>query len=269
MNKLKLLEMLKQLIALKKQEILTAESYQDVEKNAALISLNCDLVSYKETELICYLFKEIPYYHILIFLTNLCNDLATISSQNPKSKASISLLNAYLSDLLKNISARIETEVNVHITWLIQNYYQNDSLNPEKTIHALTRNSVNPTILAGMFVADGIHYEQELIPGFQLKKEELREKISKANYRRRSSIENTTQKLINKFFNEMSFENFLVALRKCLDYYREQNASDCDILEDEIMMQLKIFYHKAKKNWQEQSEKIEEGYQFKLEYFTI
>ncbi len=268
MNKIKLLEMLKQLIALQKQEKLTLESFQEVEKNTELTSPSNDLVSYKEAELICFLFQEMPYYHILNLLNKLCMNLAIIATNDTKAKTTISLINAYLSDLLKNITARVETEVNIHIAWLIQNYYQNDSLDPNRTIQALTKNSVNPKNLAGMFVADSIHYEQAFIPGFESQKEELREKISKVNYRKRSSIENTVQKLVNKFFNESSFEQFLVALRNCLAYYKKENVNDCEILEDEIMIQLKNFYQKAKKSWQEQSQPKEEGYQFKLEYFT-
>ncbi len=255
MNKLKLIEMIKQLIKLQKEGNLTAKNYQTVEENTSSPSLNNDLVSYKETELICFLFKEIPYYQILPFLNDVCMKLSIIKKENKKLERTIILIEAYFSDLLKNITARIETEVTVHIYWIIQSYYQNNFLNPEKIISMLKRNSCNPESLTGMFTAENIHYEQVLITGFVAEKEELRETISRTNYKRRSSVENKVQKTITKFFENKSFDNLLIELRKCFDYYRQQNERDCEILEEEIMIRLKEFYQKAQRSWKENKTK--------------
>lgn len=267
MNKLKLLEIMKQLILLYKQGLLTDQNYQMVVNSIPTPNLTEDLISYKETELICFIFKEIPYYQILLFLNNLCEELRKIEKENPKmdTRNTISLITAYLSDLFGNIYGRITTEVNVHIYRLLLNYYQKGTLNPKREIDSLRQNCCNPEALTGLFVAGNLDFEQITLLGFEEEKGILREKISRSNYNKRSSIENAIQKTITKFFDEDSFERFLLSLKNCFNLYHEENPEDCDVLKDEILMHLTVFFKKSQKAWKTKKKaKNEDAYQYKL-----
>lgn len=266
MNKIKLIEMMKQLILLQKKGLLTKEGYEKIEKNTLTLPINDDLLSYKETSLICFLFQEIPYYQILRFISELCMNLAEIEQEIGKNYTAISLILAYFSDLSQNINARVETEITVHIALLLQKFYQNNSLETESTIHILTNNCCNPESLTGMPIAQNGTYEQETLSGFIDKKEALRETISRSNYNRRYSIDNSTQKLIVKFFDEKTFEEFLKALNKCFNEFARVNPIDCEILKSDILLKEKELYQKAQKTWQKNSEKKKEenSYQYSL-----
>lgn len=267
MNKLKLLEIMRQLILLYKQGLLTSQSYQEVVNSIPTPTLTEDLISYKETELICFLFKEIPYYQILTFLNSLCIELNRIRKEEPQidTKNTLPLIVAYFSDLFNNINGRVSTEVNVHIYRLLLNYYQKGTLNPKREIASLKQNCCNPEALTGLFIAGNLDFEQITLLGFEEEKGILREKISRSNYNKRSSVENAVQKIIIKFFDEESFEKFLQDLQNCFNSYHEENPKDCDVLRDEILMQLTVFFQKSQKAWNTQKKTKEEpGYQYKL-----
>lgn len=270
MNKLKLIEMIKQLIQLYKQGLLTASSFQKVEEDILTPSLNEDFLSYKETEFICFIFREFPYYQVLPKISDICTQLNTIAHENPKTNknATISLIVAYFSELFINISARVNTEINVHIFELIHYFYHHRILDCKKTITSLKRNSCSPESLTGLLVANQIQFEQITILGFENPKGELREKISRSNYKKRSSIENNVQKNITKFYDEDSFEKFLISLNTCFDTYHQEQPKDCELLKDEILMQLNKFYQQAKKSWNGKKDSKEDNYQYKLEFFN-
>lgn len=272
MNKLKLLEIMKQLILLKKQGILTGQTYQDAVNNVSDSTLSEDLLACKETEFICFIFRELPYYQILTFINDLCVKLNEIEKEKTPidKKCLISLIVSYFSDLFFNINSRVNTEINVHIYKLLLQYYQNGTLNPEKTIANLKNNNCSPEVLTGLFIANDVLYEQTTLVGFERGQGELRDKISKSNYKRKSSIETSVQRNIVNFFDEDSFEKFLVALNNCFNAYYEKNPDDCNMLKDELMLSIRNFYHTAKKAWEKkQKVKEEESYQYQLNLFNI
>lgn len=271
MNKLKLLEIIKQLILLQKQGHFTALDYQKVAESVETPDLSEDLLSYKEIELICFIFEQIPYYQILTFVNVLCATLNSIQHSNPEvdKKNTIPLIIAYCSDLFHIINGRVNTEINVHIYKLLLSYYQNGTLEPTRTLTVLRMNSCLPKALTGFSVASNVQFEQVSIMGFERKSGELREKISRTNYKSKSSVEYSVQKIITKYFDEESFEKFLVSLRACFDVYRKEMPNDCDVLKDEIMLQIQTFYHNSKKIWEKQAkEQVESEYQYQFSLFT-
>lgn len=271
MNKLTFLEIMKQLIILYKQNQLTAATYQKVVENTSTHSISNDFISYKETEFICFIFKELPYYHILILVTNLCAELKKIANENPEvdKKFIIPLIIAYFSDLFLNINGRVSTEINVHIYKLLLQYYQNGTLNPERVIANLKENCCNPNTLTGFSIASGIEFEQTTLLGFEKKTGELRESIDRNNYNKRTSVEYSVKKIITRYFDENSFEQFLLSLHDCFKIYREENPADCDLLKDELLMHLTSLYKDAQKSWEKQRNKPkDDGYQYTISLFT-
>lgn len=266
MNKLRLIQILKQLLDLYKNEELNAETYQLTVENTPKKQFTDNLISYYETDFLCYLFTNIPYYQIFNFLNGFCVTLNRLNEENKNFDSVISLLQAYLSDLIDTISARISTEVATHIYELAMIYYQCNHLNPEIVIPRLLKNKCDPAFLTSVDTAENIYYEQETLPGFTISKENLRESISRSNFRKRNSVENNTQKMITRYFDEKSFENLLEETKKCLEVYQKENQRDGEILGEEILMRLKLIYKKSLKTWQTPKESPEENMQYKIEF---
>ena len=72
-----------------------------------------------------------------------------------------------------------------------------------------------------------------------------------------------------RYFDENSFEQFLLSLHDCFKIYREENPADCDLLKDELLMHLTSLYKDAQKSWEKQRNKPkDDGYQYTISLFT-
>ncbi len=268
MNKIKLIQIIKQLIEQYKNGKLSLATYQQTLANIPDCVLSNDLVSYHETEFLCFLFQKIPYYQMFQFLNNFSIALNQLNKESETKDGNITLIQAYLSDLVPNITARVSTEVTTHIYELVAVYYQFGHLNPDKVLPKLLKNSCNPKDLNSMEAAENIHYEQSVLPGFSIKKEELRETISRSNYRKKYNTESNTQKLIIRYLDEKRLENLIIEFKQCIAIYRQEDERDSELLEEEILMKLREFHQKALKTWKDESSEKEETNQYRIQFST-
>lgn len=269
-NKIKLIQIMKPLIEHYRTGNLALEDYQQALENINDADFSNDLISYHEAKFLCFLFQRIPYYQIFQFLNNFSIELKRINIENNHKDGIIVLIQAYLSDLVPNITSRVSTEVTTHIYELVAFYYQFGYLDPKKVLPKLLKNSCNPEVLNSMEAAENVHYEQAALPGFTYQKEELRETISKSNYRKKCNTESNALKMIIRYLDEKSFEDFIAEFRKCAAIYKEKDKRDGEILEEEILMKLREFYKKALKAWAEkiENQKQEEEIQYRLHFPT-
>lgn len=250
MNKITLIKIMEDILDLYLKNELNTDTFNDIVNNQKNSNLTEDAVSYNEAEFISILFKRIPYYRIMTVINDMINKLKLISTK-PKQKCNKDLIEAYLSDLFPSIYARLTTEVNTHIGELLTLFYQHDELEYEETIKRLTRNIINPNYLASMDTAEQIDYIQETIFYIDSKKEPLREKISRANFNKRNSVERVTLKTITTYYDEKSYQEFIDALKNILLEYSKTDKEDASILKDELFSQLGTLHIKAQKKWNE------------------
>ncbi len=250
MNKLILIQIIKEIIPMCLKNELNTDSFNNIINNTGSIALTDEAVSYGESEIISLLFKNIPYYQIMTFLNKLVSTLNKICI-TPKEKCIKDLIEAYLSDLLPSIYARTTTEVNVHIQELLTLFYQRGVLEYTDTIKRLTRNIINPNLLASLDTAEQINYTQSILPNFIVKEEPLRETISRANFNKKNSIERSTQKTLTNYYTEQSYQELVSSIINVLDKYSLQDKEDSETLKDELFAQLGTLHLKAKKKWEE------------------
>lgn len=250
MNKITLLNIIENILHLYLENKLNTDTYDNSINNPTNTKLTEDAVSYKEAEFISILFKKLPYYRIMLVMNDLINTLNLISTTS-KQKCVKDLIEAYLSDLVPSIYARLTTEVNTHIGELLTLFYQHGELNYDDTLKRLTRNSINPNYLASMDIATQIDYVQETIFNINSKKESLRETISRTNFNKKNKIERVTLKTLTTYYNEDSYQKLVEALKAILLQYSKTEETDSNILKDELFSQLETLHLKAQKKWNE------------------
>ncbi len=252
MNKLILINIMKNIISLYLKNELNEETFSQVTNNLEKITATENEIAYNEASFISYLFENITYYKLMSSLNGLIITLNTLDI-NSKQKCIKDLIEAYLSDLLPIITGRLVTEINAHIQEIIILFYQRDNLPYQDTIKRLKRNIINPSYLASMDTAEQMTYTQETISNFALPKEEtLRESISRTNFNKKNSIERNTTKLFTNYFNEELYQKLIESLKELIYTYSLENSTDADLLKDELLPILYNLHQKAKKKWNEQ-----------------
>lgn len=250
MNKLILINILKDTINAYLKNELDTDKFTEIINNQKNVPLTEDKISYNEAEVFAFIFTNIPYYKILTTLTFLNLKLKQIAKTG-NLKCIADLIEAYLSDLFNSINARINTEINAHIIELLSLFYRNDKLDKDKVFKLLNRNIINPYSLASMETAEQINYEQETIFSEQKDKTALREKISRANYNKKNSVDRSITKIIERYYDENLYRRFLDELNTIFASYDKPNKEDIDMIKDEIISNLRIAYEKAQKKWNE------------------
>lgn len=250
MNKITLIKIMENILDLYLKNELNTDTFNDIVNNQKNSNLTEDAVSYNEAEFISILFKRIPYYRIMSVINGIITTLNLISTVS-KQKCISDLIEAYLSDLFPSIYARLTTEVNTHIGELLTLFYQHGELKYDDTIKRLTKNIINPNYLASMDTAEQIDYIQETIFYIDSKKEPLREKISRANFNKRNSVERVTLKTLTTYYDENLYQELTESLKDILAEYSKVDKKEASILKDELFSQLGTLHIKAQKKWNE------------------
>lgn len=250
MNKITLLKIIENVLDLYLKNELNTETYDNIINKKNNSHLNEDAISYNEAKFISILFKYFPYYQILPYLNEIITTMKRISIK-PKQKCITDLIEAYLSDLFPSIYARLTTEVNTHISELLILFYQHRELKYEDTIKRLRKNINNPNYIASMDTAEEIDYIQETIFYIDSKKEPLREKISRANFNKRNSVERVTLKTLTTYYDENLYQELTESLKDILAEYSKVDKKEASILKDELFSQLGTLHIKAQKKWNE------------------
>lgn len=230
MNRYTIQCIIKELLLLYQENALSQEAFQEVIRKYSDPNIDKsfeeNFISYKETELIYLIFKEVPYYKIYIFLKNFIDTLKELSQNNLKLSCIVVLIEGCLCESLNKIHRRISTEADTHIINLLQKFYQRERLEEDTTILNLKRNSCNPAFLTGMDLASNINIEQLTLDGFTLEKEELGEKISKNNFQKKSNSEIALKRTIENYYSDTLLDNFINELKAILEAYKEINPED-------------------------------------------
>lgn len=264
MNKLILINIMKEIISLHQKNELNEDTFNYTINKFICNRPSDNEIAYKEATFISYLFENIPYYKLMITINSV---LITLNKLNltSKQKCIKDLIEAYLSELLPSITARLSTEINAHIQELITIFYQRNELPYQDTIKRLKRNIIKPSYLASVDTAEQIDYKQETIFNFELPKEEaLRESISRSNFNKKSNVERTTTKTFTKYYNEELYQKLIASLKEVIYAYSLENELDSDYLKDEILSSLNNLHQKAKKKWEETKPVDENQYTLKF-----
>lgn len=263
MNKTKLIIIIRNLLILFKNNSLTIEEYEKEIADEQIYNIENDYVSYKEIELICFLFENFPYYQILSVLNDLINHLKQIN-QSVKSKLITSLIEAYISSISDSINRRIDNEINAHLFELLHRYYQFGKIDYSTIKKTLTRNIIAPENNTGMDIAENYRYVQETIPGTTVKKEALSEQISKKNYSKNYSVESKIKKAIIKYLDKDSLTSFISAILELIEATREEDEITAIQLKELYVPKLDSFKASAHKQWDKRNSQSEDNLQLKL-----
>lgn len=233
MNRYTIQCIIKELFILYQEGVLSQEKFQEIvakynntsQNNNNEKAFEEDSISYKETEIIYLMFKEIPYYKIYDFLKEFIEYLKTLGQNNLKMSCIASLIEGYICENLDRIHRRINTETYAHLTSLLQKFYQKERLE-ENTITSLRRNMCNPAFLTGMEIASSIETVQLTLEGFTLSKENLGEKISKNNFQKKSNAEYQLRRMVLKYYDTELLERFIEELKAIFEAYKTINPED-------------------------------------------
>lgn len=268
MNKLILLSIIVKALRLYQDNQLTSESYAKVIENTPFQVLKTDKTLYEETKLLCYIFETTPYYSISYYFCTFNEHLKAISKGNKDLENISDLIESYLCDIFCNIDSRITTEINAHIYELAEIYHQSGELNYELTINRIKKQLIPPPYIVSMETAESIFYVQEKIPGFKTDEDNLREQVSKNNYRKKSNSERSLKRYIIKHFTEDSFEDFIIQLENNLKKHRDEDNKNADMLLDYYKPPLRKLFSYAIVEWEKikQKKEEEEINQYKLTF---
>lgn len=256
MNRLILLEILKQIILLRLKENITLENYRRVIEKAPKIEIDDNLIAYKETEILYTLFQSVPYYQVNLFLDDLLLNLDQLKEE----KQTTCLLEGIISSILPSLKARMSTELNAHIYELIKSFYQSNHLNDEKIIEQLQKNLYSPDHLTGWDIAT---FEQL----YFFKEENLREKISRTNYYRKHKSEDLVVSSMIKYFSTIeNAELFATAVNDLFSTPKVKDNKKLSPLGYLLLEQLSVLYKKFVKVSIENSKKKDE-HQLSLQFF--
>lgn len=264
MNKCMIIQILKQLIILYKQNLLNENTYEKTILKTTIYSIDETSISENEVNFMCFLLENFPYYQIFDALQDIINIVNKWNNDNPKMKSISLLLQGCIDDFYPNIQARINMEVNIHIYKIMAIYYQRNYLDSELTINCLKRNICLPAEMVSLEVLNEVYYHQEIIPGILLEEEELRERVSKTNYRKKINIENMVFKNIVQYFNDDSFQKFVANFINLL--IQNEGELGFSNLKDIYYTQLLKLYKKALKDWELLKEKEDLAFQYSLHY---
>lgn len=263
MNKTKLINIIKRCLILFKNNELNSTNYEIEISDDTICDYTNNYLSYKEIELICFLFQNFLYFQIPPVLNDFITKLKEINSSS-KSQFITSLIEAYIESLTEQIERRINNEVYNQIFQLLHRFYQYGELDYEKSVFLLSKNLINPISNTGMDVAENYQYTQETLPDIPTQEEPLREQISKRNFSKNYSIENKTKKAITKYLNEESLTIFIDAINEIFQKLRQENPQEAELLEKLFTPILEEIQKSSLKSWAKLQTQEEDTYQLKL-----
>lgn len=266
MNRMVLTKLLKNLIDLYVEDKFTCIYIVNAIDNLKEEEFDEDENAYAQAELIATLFSLFPYYRLLYDLNELGDYIIESTKNNLNSKSISKLLkNGCLGDMVPDIKRRVQTETMAHVMELIY-LYKTSELSPENVIAHLTKNMYNPQVLTSMDYAEGFKYQQEEIPGIEIKKLSLRETISRANSNRKEAIRRNLEEYTIENFNEKELEEFTAKVIEIID---QSQLPDKDILKSTVYDCLISLFSKAVLTWdakEETSFQEKNFYQLSLEF---
>ena len=206
-----------------------------------------DKNAYLQASLLSTLFSIFPYYRILNDLNDLGDYIIESTKANINFKAISRLLkNGCLGDMVPDIKRRAQTETLAHIMELIY-MYKSGELNPNIVISHLTKNMFDSKILTSMDAAEIINYNQETIPGVELKNISLRENISRSNTNRKENIRRNLEEFVTDNYDEETLEKFIQEVINIID---QSSLSDKELLKNTIYESLISLFAKAVVAWE-------------------
>lgn len=266
MNKRILIKIIRETLEAYQNGELTSEKFESIIANTPHLRLDDQIITYYETQLLCYIFETIPYYRICDNMITFTNYLKKIVTNNNEIKFYADLVESYISDIFCNIDSRIATEVNTHLYELAEIYYQCGELDYELTIKRLKRQLVPAHYIVSLDTASNALYVQEKLPGFSTDSESNRDKVSRNNYNKKSASERNLKKLIAKFYDENSLQEFTHSIDEVLNKYNRENPDDIDVefLRDHLKMSITSITPAIKKEWEKNKVKEEDENQYRL-----
>ncbi len=219
MDKRSFINIVKQALTLYLKKDLTLQKLKNIIMKAKTKTENNNTLSEEEkiireeTELLCFIFEQVPYYKLNSFLNEFKSVLYDIAKEDlTRYKYDIWLTIDYLGDLDITLKSRIITEIYGHILLAATHFYQYDNLFLEQDSKQFYTNLYNPKELFSWSLAHNSDCQQINLP-IEIKSEEnLRDKISKNNCKISNEIKKKTIKAIGKCFDLntlISFENYL------------------------------------------------------------
>ncbi len=237
MNKIMLINILIKAMEKYKKGELDFQSYQQIIADTNHISASNNLVSFYETKLLYFLFQNVPYYKIFLFLNQFIIHLKGISKDSQTDSMS-SLLEAYTCDIIFSLDNRVNTEAIAHLYELSKIFHQHGYLDYELTMRLLKNPRIMTAELVSLDIAQNISYQQTTLDCFKEKDEDLRESISSKNYQRKNSIEKVLINTLAKTFSENELTNFIAELKRIIETYAQIDKEDANMLGDTLLSQL-------------------------------
>lgn len=270
MNKVKLLNIMQELISLYLRGELSEDAYEKIIIKFDLPNITENIIAYRETEFLCFIFENIPYYQVLYSISSFLDVLKTFNPLDKNANILFGLIESYMIDLLPCIIKRTNMETQTHIQRLLQDYYQNDKLDPARTINLLKRNMIDPPILTSMDTVDFFSYEQLSLDAAGEEKIVLREEISKSNFDKSYDVEKSLKRLITNYYNEDSLANFREELLLILKAYGETEELTSGLLIENIIFVLDAIKPVVYKAWEKRrNRQNDDPNQISLQFLLI
>ena len=206
MNKRIQLYLIEKFLNLYLNKQLTEENCQKVLDEKPFLALDDDMICYEETALLCKLFNCFPYYSLKQNLKEFSQALKNIHYHEKTTLSFIlPITAAYLEDFYFTIEQRIKTELDHHIYHYIKLYSFIGEIGSNIIKKTILHNMSKPETFFSLNTAENALYNQEVIFDNGENVEELREKVSKNNYFKKTNTEGFLVKAIEKNLKEEEF----------------------------------------------------------------
>jgi hypothetical protein len=237
MNKLTILSVISESFNNYIHGSLDYDKFNNIINNIKYAEVSDDLVVLEETKLLTNILKMVTYYRV----EDILNKYVKYLYQLDKDNNIVSFIDNYLSDILYNYSNRVEVILNIHINELARKYNYLGNIQKEETIECLKKISYEPEYLLGLYLLDKNNYHQESLLDSN-NSLNIRDELSKVNYRKKVSIENNLKSTIVNLFDEDSYEEFSSKLLLILDEYKIDNPIDGEYLYNYVQNIIKKLF---------------------------
>lgn len=215
MNRVMGLKMSQELIKRDLECPLTFNDFKNIVDTSEQLPASKELEVLAKTELIYVLFASLSYHKIESYLKNFSKSIVSLCNSKDGYNALSKIISACLSDILLDVSRRVEIETMTHLLDLIETYPVFYDIFKKKVEIYLCTNICDIKSTSSLDLAENLkesqNIEQQYFDFVSAKesKEDFNEIVSRNNYNKKDSLIKRLRKTVLKNYNEESITNFI------------------------------------------------------------
>lgn len=262
MNRVMGLKMSQELIKRDLKCPLSFADFKNIVDTSEQLPASKELEVLAKTELIYVLFSNFSYHKIELYLKNFSKSIVSLCNSKDGYNLLSKIISACLSDILLDVSRRVEIETMTHLLDLLETYPVFPDLFQKKIEKYICSNICDTKSTSSLDLAESLKENQKIeqqslsfIFDYS-KKDDFNEIVSKNNYSKKDSLIKRLRKNVLKNYNEESITNFINDFNKIVDELNIPENEKQIIVEKYGTIVIKL-YTFAAPIWLNEQENIE------------